>query len=325
MERIIPLFNINFLTSLLFIASFAFINILNFRYHFTSPLHRQRTLIQIMNFILPGMLLIVIYFAFYMEIASYWNQLHEATMVTVDKDVSGTQQYFNENIIQYKTLSLFIYSLLFFTLLSFINILRLKKSLLGLINLGCNVAVVGLFLTLGLIALGTLRENYLDQVLSEYYYRGALDIGIRYVTFLFLGLLLFAMYKYVRQEFLDTDFRKESDIFLHIALLTIASNELINWMDLAGSEQSYKLGLSILFGIYALLLIALGIWKKKLHLRIAAIVLFSATLVKLFLYDLSSLDTISKTIVFVVLGVLLLVISFLYTKYRKVIFEDREG
>jgi uncharacterized membrane protein len=201
----------------------------------------------------------------------------------------------------------------------------LKKGLLGLINLGCNVAVIGLFLTLGLIALGTLRETYLNQTLSEYYYRGALDIGIRYVSFLFLGLLLFAMYKYVRQDFLETDFRKESDIFLHIALLTIASNELINWMDLAGSEQSYKLGLSILFGVYALLLIALGIWKKKLHLRIGAIVLFSATLVKLFLYDLSSLDTISKTIVFVVLGVLLLVISFLYTKYRKVIFEDREG
>ena len=60
-------------------------------------------------------------------------------------------------------------------------------------------------------------------------------------------------------------------------------------------------------------------------MRIAAIVLVALTLLKLFFYDLSSLDTIAKTIVFVVLGVLLLIISFLYTKYRKVIFGDDAG
>jgi uncharacterized membrane protein len=131
------------------------------------------------------------------------------------------------------------------------------------------------------------------------------------------------MYRYVKQEFLDVDFRKEFDIFLHVVILTIAGNELINWMDLSHSGQSYKLGLSILFGAYSLLLIAVGIWKHKLHLRIMAIVVFAATLVKLFFYDLSSLDTISKTIVFVVLGILLLIISFLYNKFKHIIFEDR--
>jgi uncharacterized membrane protein len=151
-----------------------------------------------------------------------------------------------------------------------------------------------------------------------------MDVGIRYISFVFLAVMLFAVYRYVHQDFLGTDLLKEFDLLLHITILTIASNELINWMDLFRSEQSYKLGLSILFGVYALFLIALGIWKKKLHLRIGAIVLFSATLIKLFFYDLTSLNTISKTIVFVVLGILLLVISFLYTKYKKKIFEDRD-
>ena len=50
--------------------------------------------------------------------------------------------------------------------------------------------------------------------------------------------------------------------------------------------------------------------------------LFGATLVKLIFYDISDLNTISKTIVFVSLGVLLLISSFLYTKYRKLIFDD---
>jgi uncharacterized membrane protein len=107
--------------------------------------------------------------------------------------------------------------------------------------------------------------------------------------------------------------------------LTVISNELINWMDLYEPGQSYKLGLSILFGIYALIMIVLGILKKKTHLRIAAIVLFAATLLKLFLYDIAYLNTISKTIVFVSLGVLLLISSFLYTKYRKQIFDDNEA
>jgi uncharacterized membrane protein len=216
-----------------------------------------------------------------------------------------------------------MYSLLFFSILSFVNILKLKKSLLGLINLGFNAIAVASFLTMGLFALGTLRETFLTQTLSEYYYRGIMDIGIRYISFAFVALMLYTVYTYIRQEFLGKDLHMGFDLLLHITMLTIASNELINWMDLLGSEQSYKLGLSILWGVYALLLIVIGIWKKKLHLRIGAIVLFSVTLIKLFFYDLTYLDTISKTIVFVILGLLLLVISFLYTKYRKVIFEDR--
>jgi uncharacterized membrane protein len=98
---------------------------------------------------------------------------------------------------------------------------------------------------------------------------------------------------------------------------------MISWMDILMFSQSTKLGLSILWGAYALLLIALGIWKNKKHLRVGAIVLFAVTLVKLFFYDIADLDTIAKTIVFVSLGVILLVISFLYNKYKHIINEDQ--
>lgn len=324
-SHIIPFININFLTSVLLIASFTFINILNGSKKFTTTLFREKTLMQFINFIMPGMLLIVIYFAFFMEISTFWNQLYADTMVTVDKGLAETQQYRNEDIPEYKTICILIFSLLFFSLLSFTNNLKLKNNLLGLINIGFNTVVTGVFLILGLFALGALRETYLNQTFAEYFHRGPFNIGIRYVSFVFVAMIILAQYTYIRQKFLDLDFHKEFDIFLHLVILTIASNELINWMDLLGSEQSYKLGLSILFGVYSLLLIVLGIWKKKLHLRIGAIVLFSGTLLKLFFYDLAYLDTISKTIVFVVLGVLLLVISFLYNKYKKVIFEDKSA
>ena len=88
--------------------------------------------------------------------------------------------------------------------------------------------------------------------------------------------------------------------------------------------DAYKLGLSVLWGIYALVLIVLGIaWNKK-HLRIGAIVLLAVTLAKLFLYDIADLDTIPKTILFMTLGITMLVVSFLYNKYKAVIFPIRD-
>ena len=121
---------------------------------------------------------------------------------------------------------------------------------------------------------------------------------------------------------MQSDFKIAFDFLLHVSVLWIASSELINWMELAGSVQSHKLGLSILWGVYSLLLISLGIAKKKKHLRVGAIVLFGVTLVKLFFYDISDYDTLSKTIVFVSLGILLLIISFLYNKYTHRISDE---
>jgi len=324
-SQIMFLFNINVLTSIVVIVSFSFINYFYFKRPFISLVSQSVKFRKFINFILPVMLLTVIYFSFFLEIRCFWDQLftYGAVDVTKSEPVDLSILTGNANIPEYKTLSLLIYSVAFFSVLSFVNILKLEKRILGLWNLAFNTLVVIFFLTFGLYSLGILRDHYLSQALAQYFYRGFLDIGIRYVAFIALGVMLYATFRYIRQDFLRKDLILEFDILLHISILSIASNELINWMDLAGSHQTYKLGLSILFGVYALLMIALGIWKKKLHLRIGAIVLFSFTLLKLFFYDLTSLNTISKTIVFVVLGVLLLVISFLYTKYRKVIFEEK--
>jgi uncharacterized membrane protein len=67
------------------------------------------------------------------------------------------------------------------------------------------------------------------------------------------------------------------------------------------------------------MLVVVGIWRKAPYLRYSAIVLFGATLVKLFFYDIAHLDAIAKTIVLVSLGLLMLGISFLYNKYRHLI------
>ena len=112
---------------------------------------------------------------------------------------------------------------------------------------------------------------------------------------------------------------------IHISILNFLSNELVTWMDLAGYQDVFKLGLSILWSVYSLLLVGLGIFQKKKHLRIFALVLFGITLAKLFLYDISNLSTISKTIVLIILGLLLLIISFLYNKFKDKIGDETKN
>jgi uncharacterized membrane protein len=214
--------------------------------------------------------------------------------------------------------------MVFVTLLSFLNIDKIKSSNLGKINLVFNGLVLLVVIPLGFYLLGILRDSYINQTLSDYYSRSSFHIIIRYIYIAFIGLLLSVSYKYVRQKFLGSDFRIILDIVLYTSILVIASTELIQWLDFSRADGSYKLELSIMWGLYAVMLIIIGIWKKQKHLRIGAIVLFSGTLLKLFIYDIAHLDTISKTVVFIVLGILLLITSFLYLKYRNVLFGSDE-
>ena len=173
----------------------------------------------------------------------------------------------------------------------------------------------------GLFILSELRESYLDQTLLKYSHSGSMNIVIRYISLIFAGFMLASTRMYIGRPFMKTNSNMTVgiDILLYTALIWILSSELFSWMDIMKFSQSYKLALSILWGVYALLLIVLGIWKNKKHIRIIAIVLFSVTLLKLFFYDLSHLNTISRTVVFVTLGSLLLIISFLYNKYKNII------
>ena len=51
-------------------------------------------------------------------------------------------------------------------------------------------------------------------------------------------------------------------------------------------------------------------------MRITALVIFAAAILKVFLYDLSLLETFYCIISFIGLGVLLLAASYLYHRYR---------
>lgn len=319
-DQFLPILNFNFLNSVFFIASFGLINFLNRNKNYDSALKIKIEFRQLIDFVLPVTFLTAIYFAFRLEIGAYFQQWYDSSAIETDS-VTKTFQY-NKEILFFQSLWQTNYTLLFLTILSYANIFKLKIKELAYVNLSLNVIAILVFLINDLFILGVLRETYLNQTLAQYYPRGVIYITFRYISFAFVALILYTTYSYIKQSFLKYNFKADYDLLLHGSILWIASAELINWMDLSGSDDSYKLGLSILWGVYSLLLISLGIWKKKKHLRIGAIALFAVTLIKLFVYDISHLDTIPKTIIFISLGILLLIISFLYNKYRHIISEE---
>jgi uncharacterized membrane protein len=80
--------------------------------------------------------------------------------------------------------------------------------------------------------------------------------------------------------------------------------------------KARNMGLSILWTVYAFVAMGLGLWRDRAALRIGAIALFGLAVVKVLLVDLATLDAIYRILSFLVLGGVLLLASFLYTRYR---------
>jgi uncharacterized membrane protein len=78
-----------------------------------------------------------------------------------------------------------------------------------------------------------------------------------------------------------------------------------------------QLSLSVIWTVYGGGLLMAGIWRRSRMLRVMALGLLSITILKVFLVDLSSLEKIYRIISFIVLGAILLGVSYLYQRYRQ--------
>lgn len=325
-EAVYPIFNGDFATSLAMAIGFAVIYFVDRDSRFET--YVEKSVYQFIKYAIPTVLLVILYNTFRIEIGNYFQYVQISTAVqTGNIEGLGSEKYTNESLQLFDAIWQINYTMLFLTVLSFVNIKWFKSAALRFVNLVLNSAVLIVFLSVGLFILSVLSFNYLNPVVSQAFQPGVHYILMRYVSYIFVAALVFACYKYIEQKFL-TDYISPKylqiafDSGFYFLLLVIISSELINWSGIIGVKEIYRLGLSILFAIYAVILIVLGIIQKKQHLRIFAITLFAVTLVKLFVYDIAELGTISKTVVFVSVGILLLIASFLYTKYKGLMFDD---
>ncbi len=317
--------NIAFASSMIFVLAFAFINYIDHKTKATAALSKKNVLRMLFSFFMPAMLIFALYMAVRLEIEYYFKYMYHASMIETNLNGANypTTSY-DQDIMTYKSVWILNFTLLFFSLLGLVNLKKIKNNILGYITLGLTITAVLVFLGQGLYAISELRESYIDQEGADLYIRSNFNMIIRYISLAFLALAIYVSHLFIKKHITNLGLKVTFSMMLQIALIWVLSSELLSWMDLGGSKQQYKLGLSILWGVYSLLMIVIGIWKNKQYLRIAAIVLFALTLIKLFFYDLTYLNTLSKTIVFVALGILLLLISFLYNKFKIKISKGNE-
>jgi uncharacterized membrane protein len=74
--------------------------------------------------------------------------------------------------------------------------------------------------------------------------------------------------------------------------------------------------------LYSIILLILGFWRRITRLRIIAIFLLGVSILKIFIYDLSFLETLYRIFSFIGLGLILLIASYLYQRYKAVIFGE---
>jgi uncharacterized membrane protein len=80
------------------------------------------------------------------------------------------------------------------------------------------------------------------------------------------------------------------------------------------SSLAQHLALSLLWTAYASVLIALGIQRQSALLRWQALALFGMVVIKVFIYDSSYLERFYRIVSFLMLGLVLLAVSFLYQR-----------
>jgi len=163
---------------------------------------------------------------------------------------------------------------------------------------------------------------------------GYLHVVAHWISDLLLFYLVYRIIQLVRER---------KDVFhqyltvltwlISASIVMIISFEGLHLVVLAGYSGSntpvltkayQKAGLTILFAVCSFVMMWVGMKNRFKPLRIISLSLFALSLVKLFLVDIRGISEGGKIAAFILLGVLLLVVSFMYQKLKKIIIDDKE-
>lgn len=168
-----------------------------------------------------------------------------------------------------------------------------------------------------------------------------------YVQFIFL-ILVFAIMRILYMHGVEQQITNKKYVYLSyfiatafVALVSLelliiskpvsVDTQLIGIPDISNSIYSIvyqseitviKTSFPILWGILAFVFLYFGIKNSKQEWRIFSLILIAVTVVKLFTYDIGNVSQGGKIMAFIILGVVLLVISFMYQRIKKAILQD---
>lgn len=218
-------------------------------------------------------------------------------------------------------LILWIYHLLFVGIGLWLS--KLQKALLTQ-QVFFFLSVIGVFIYLMFGQLNhfeLLQDIRLQNVSNGFYF-------LHYAPVVGIIVLMWAIRHFSASIFNSQQNRNIITTIISIAGLIISTVEMELFFRYAFNNQYFQStivnhvrteGYTILCAVYSFIIMIIGMRTKNKLLRILSLILFCLALIKLFTFDIRVISEAGKIIAFISLGVLLLVISFMYQKLKNLI------
>lgn len=155
-----------------------------------------------------------------------------------------------------------------------------------------------------------------------------------WIAAVFIGLLFYRVIRLCQQT-MDEGLKKVFTWVLSAGVVLFLSYEVSLMSNLMFFSKAntidqietvyVKTGLPVLWGLLSFALMWLGMKYKLKAMRVASLTLFSLTLLKLFLFDIKNIPVWGKIAAFFCLGVLLLIVAFMYQRTAKKSIADDEA
>jgi uncharacterized membrane protein len=164
--------------------------------------------------------------------------------------------------------------------------------------------------------------NVFGLSLSGFYVRDAYThlLAERCITSIFLLLALFVSAKMVKKISLSQLSPKQKDSTFIYGLAGILLFIMLN-VETSSFFHDYLIrarfaSISVLWTLFSVMLMIKGFKDNVSYIRILSLVLFFITLIKVFLFDISKIDTPYRILSFIILGVVMIGSSYLYHKFK---------
>ncbi len=190
----------------------------------------------------------------------------------------------------------------------------------------CQFAIVigVLFVVVFLASLSKGYAASIGTIISQSGDSPALLLLFRWVSVFSVGAMSILLVKLMDEIKIEPKISYTFLVFTFIYLLSADLDAIASLI--AGSkdvlEHTQRTGYAIVWGVSSFVLMIIGMRRKNVTLRVLALVLFGITLLKLFFYDIANISEGGKIVAFILLGILLLIISFMYQKLKKLVVND---
>lgn len=148
------------------------------------------------------------------------------------------------------------------------------------------------------------------------------DRTIAEIPFIIAALAMTATLLPKVQDEREDSFLKIAFVFTNLLVLMLAARK---WADYTDAVSLQQLGTSGVWAIYATIIMAVGALKKAALLRKTGVLILTLVILKVFLVDSQNFDTLYKFIAYFGLGLILLVVGFLYERHKKEIKSFVKG